>query len=124
MLRRIMITFAAAGAAFTLATAPAGAVAGAGAGSLEVYSAPSYDGTRSSVPSATVEDYVNECVPVSALTGFVLISAQSVENYTRFSLRLYGAPDCTFESEIVTVSASSSWTTLSDERFLSVFVEE
>lgn len=119
MLRRIMIILAAAVAALALATAPAGA----GAGSLHLYSAPNFGGTHATVPSTTVDDYFDTCVPVDTLTSQVLSSAQSTQNYTSYDIKLYGATGCTTASFIVRVNANTTWTAASaTETAVAVFV--
>jgi hypothetical protein len=99
-----------------LATAPAGA----GAGNLEVYSAPNYSGTHVTVPSATVGSYVDKCVSVYTLTSAGLTTSQSMTNNTSYTLGLYGATNCTASSFIVSVSANSQWTTLTNETVRSI----
>lgn len=113
-----MISLAAAMATVALAATPAGA----GVGNLEVYSAPNYSGTHVTVPPDTVGHYANTCVSVYTLTSTGLTTSQSMTNNTSHDLDLYGATGCSLSSYIVRVSASSQWTTSSNETVLSVFV--
>jgi hypothetical protein len=113
-----MISLAAAIATVALATVPAEA----GAGNLELYSAPNYSGTHVTVPSNTVGRYVNTCVSVYTLTSTGLTTSQSMTNNTSYDLDLYGATGCSLSSFITSVSGYSQWTTLTNETVLSVFV--
>jgi len=118
MSRRIMIGLAAAMATVALAATPAGA----GVGNLEVYSAPNYSGTHVTVPPETVGRYAGTCVSVYTLTSTSLTTSQSMTNNTSHDLDLYAATGCTTSSFITRVSASSQWTTSTNQTVLSVFV--
>lgn len=119
MLRRMIIILAAAMTTLALTTSPAGA-----GSSLEMYSLPSYSGTPASVPSTTVDDYLNSCVSTYTLTSTVLTTAQSAENYTDFDLRLYTATGCSLTNYITTVNPYSTWSTSSNQYVYSVYVAE
>jgi hypothetical protein len=116
MLRRILITLAAATATLALATAPAGA----GIGNFEVYADPGFQGTHASVPSTTVDDYINACVLVSTLTSSSPATAGSTDNDTSFDIKIYSASGCS--GLITTVSAHSSWSSPNSVRAVSAFV--
>lgn len=106
MLRRLMITFAAAVAALALAAGPANA----GAGNLELYALPGFTGTHSSVPPGTVDDYLNSCVEITTLTGSVLTEAKSAQNFTDLTVELYrGTSGCDSQNFIKTLTPNTTW---------------
>jgi hypothetical protein len=117
MLRHIMIILAAATAALAMATAPAGA----GIGNFEVYADPGFSGTHASVPSTTVDDYINTCVLISTLTSGSPSTARSTQNETNFDIKLYSASTCSATSFITTVVAHTDWSS-SSQTTVSVLV--